>query len=213
MNCRIFGIFPGIRNEAMKTERGKIMMNHRRKSIVAIIILIVVCTALSQGLHLLSKTMEWPVWLDLTGVVLAACLGGPLAGVITALLNNISLAVFFYGVSSLYYALVTVTLALIVGFAVKKKWVRGPFSYIGLTTVAFFDYVLTTTVLNMIIYDGTTLNAATDEIFHALVNLSHAPFFASLAAKSFYGVFDIALTAVLVLILYFVTPIPIKEQL
>ena len=97
------------------------MLRQQKRNPIAVIIFILVCVLLSQGLHLLSRNMQWPIWLDLTGVALAAAVGGPLVGVITAALNNISLCVFFYGITSLYYVAVTATLALIVGFAVLPQ--------------------------------------------------------------------------------------------
>ncbi len=63
--------------------------------------------------------MNWPIWLDSAGTVFCAYLYGPFCGAVVGATSNL-LAYLLYG-TPWYYALISVLIGLITGFAARKK--------------------------------------------------------------------------------------------
>ena len=81
---------------------------------------ILLCLFLNWGGDQLVSHMNLPVWLDSVGTVLAAYLLGPWCGAIVGASSNL-INHMLYGVPW-YYALVSILIGLIAGFATHRKW-------------------------------------------------------------------------------------------
>ena len=68
---------------------------------------------------LLANNWKLPIWLDSTGTVLAAYLGGPVCGALVGMTGNF-VAYIVYGDSWLY-AIVSIAIGIVVGLAAKRK--------------------------------------------------------------------------------------------
>ena len=94
-------------------------MKNKKIFIPVFCLQILLCLFLNWGGDQLATRWNWPVWLDSVGTVLAAYLLGPWCGAVVGatfnLLNNI-----LYGMPW-FYALVSILIAFVTGFAVKRK--------------------------------------------------------------------------------------------
>ena len=81
---------------------------------------ILLCLFLNWGGDQLVSRWNWPVWMDSFGTMLTAYLLGPWCAAIVGATTNL-LGHILYGIPW-WYALVSVAIGLIAGFAAKKKW-------------------------------------------------------------------------------------------
>ena len=114
------------------------------------------CMALNWGGDQLVSRLNWPVWLDSVGTVLCAYIAGPYCGAVLGASSNL-LAYILYGVSPAY-ALISILIGLVAGFAARKKMLETLLGTLttgailaGCTTVAAYP-------INMILSGGSTGN-------------------------------------------------------
>ena len=81
---------------------------------------ILLCLFLNWGGDQIVSRLNWPVWLDSAGTMLAAYLLGPWCAAVVGITSNL-LGHILYDIPW-YYALISVLVALIAGFAARKKW-------------------------------------------------------------------------------------------
>ena len=93
-------------------------MKKTRSRITFFSLQIILFLALNWAGDQLVSRLNWPFWLDSVGTVLCAWLYGPVCGAITGATSNL-LAHIIYG-TSWYYALISILVALIVGFAARR---------------------------------------------------------------------------------------------
>ena len=91
------------------------------------IITLLICIAGIGVNILLSKIcgkFEFPLYLDTVGTIAAAIIGGPLPGVIVGFFTNFFKS--FTDVSSMYYGVLNVLIALAAAYFAKKNFYRKP---------------------------------------------------------------------------------------
>ncbi len=81
---------------------------------------ILLCLFLNWGGDQIVSRLNLPIWLDSFGTVLAAYLLGPWTGAVVGATSNL-LAHILYGIPW-FYALISVLIAIIAGFAARRKW-------------------------------------------------------------------------------------------
>ena len=96
----------------------------------------------------LCSTLKLPLFLDMIGTIVIACLSGPWVAALTGLLTNVFLAMVANPVN-LPYAVVSVLCGLVVGYMVKvglfKKWWGAVLVWLVLTLVNAVSASLITT--------------------------------------------------------------------
>ena len=80
---------------------------------------VLLCLFLNWGGDQIVSRLNWPIWLDSTGTMLAAYLLGPWCAAVIGVTTNL-LGFILYGVPW-YYAFISALIAIIAGFAARRK--------------------------------------------------------------------------------------------
>ena len=123
-----------------------------------IMLLIAACILMNFGGRLLAKGvltggMDWPVWLDCFGTVLAAYAGGPVCGALTGLTSGLMYSIGYGSGYTYVYSLIGVVIGITAGLvakAVKLDTISGAVSAGGLSALLA---ILIAIPLN-VIYNG-----------------------------------------------------------
>jgi energy-coupling factor transport system substrate-specific component len=116
---------------------------------------------------LLATTYKLPVWLDSSGTVLAAYLGGPVCGALVGMTGNF-VAYIVYG-DNWVYAIVSIAIGVVVGLAAKRKKFA---SLLGIFTTAAMLAMTATVVampLNIFFGNKSTGNVWGDAVYGFLM--------------------------------------------
>ena len=128
----------------------------KRWKIWQIGLFVVLCLMLNYGGRLLATGFDLPLWLDAFGTVLCAYMGGPVCGAIVGLASNLIFGM-MNGVSYLY-AVTSIALALIVGFASKLNKLRTIVDTMTVAMMVAIAAIVISVPLNLMLYDGSTGN-------------------------------------------------------
>ncbi|MBR3525001.1 MAG: ECF transporter S component, partial [Lachnospiraceae bacterium] len=101
------------------------------KEKIRYVLLTLFCILLNYFGRQLAVRMQLPLWLDVVGTILAAYSMGPVHGAVVGLTNNLINAL--WEPAMLYYAVVSVVIGLVAGYAGKKKYIN---SFLMAMTVA-----------------------------------------------------------------------------
>ena len=168
-------------------------------------IVMIISIALNIGLKLLTFYPDWPIFLDCTGTVLAAIALEPAAGLLAGLVDNFVLAAVWNGPTSILYFTISAGFALLFGVYLVRnhqvRWRRLPLTLLLTTLCAGLSDTLVTYRM-----DGLKLQRW-EERFQ-LYGLSAGM---SRPAAFVFGIFvvqalDVAATAAVALLLYFLLP-------
>lgn len=103
----------------------------------------------------LCSTLKLPLFLDMIGTIVIACLSGPWVAALTGLLTNIFLALVANPVN-LPYAVVSVLCGLVVGYMVKaglfKKWWGAVLVWLAVTLVN----AVSASLITVFVFGGAT---------------------------------------------------------
>ena len=111
---------------------------------------------LNWGGDQLVSRLNWPIWLDSVGTVLAAYLLGPWCGAAVGTTTNL-LAHILYGVPW-YYCAISILIALIAGFAARKKILNTLLGTLSTGVVMAFAVAVAAYPINMILNNCKTGN-------------------------------------------------------
>ena len=117
---------------------------------------ILLCLFLDWSGDQLASRLNWPIWLDSVGTVLAAYLTGPWCGAVIGATYNL-LAYILYGVPW-YYAIISIIIAVFTGFAAKRKFLD---TLLGTLTAGAMLSLITAAgsyPINLILNHGDTGN-------------------------------------------------------
>ena len=103
----------------IRQRKGERHVSEKKIRIPFLVLMVLIFLFLNWGGDQLVSRLNWPVWLDSVGTVLCAYLLGPLCGAIVGVTSNL-LSFILYG-TPWYYALISVLIAVIVGFAGRKR--------------------------------------------------------------------------------------------
>ena len=130
------------------------------------ILFIAFCILLNFGGRLLSGQLNLPLWLDSFGTVVSVYLAGPFCGAVVGLAGNL-----IYGMInrvSWAYALISIPLGVIVGFAAKRKFLDSLFGTMSISATASVIAVALCVPLNFLLYGGATGNIWGDGVIGLL---------------------------------------------
>ncbi len=129
----------------------------KKKTFIPVFCLqILLCLFLNWGGDQLVSSWNWPVWLDSAGTMLSAYLLGPWCAAIIGGTYNL-LGHILYGIPW-WYALVSVVIGLIAGFAARRKWLDHLLGTMTTAAIMAAAVAVTAYPINMILNNGSTGN-------------------------------------------------------
>ena len=146
-------------------------------------LLIIFCIALNYGGSQITLRWELPLWLDSLGTMLSAYIAGPIVGSMVGVTGNLISAIVSGDFP--YYALTSVTLAVILGICARKKMME---TWIGAMAVSVFISLASVAIsvpLNIILYDGRTGNIWGNGVIDRLTEIG-SPLIVAEIAGQFY---------------------------
>jgi len=146
-----------------------------------------------------------PLWLDLTGTAYTAYLLGPVPGLIVGLINNLTLVAFF-GFTSIPYYLISLAVALIVGYFGQRGTVRDFLSFCGLVSVIFWICTVLSLCISLVMDNaGSTNDYWGDQVYLAL-QAAVSPFWALTISIALLKLIDLFVGALVVWAALLLTP-------
>ena len=137
-------------------------MKNKKIFIPVFCLQIVFCLFLDWGGDLLATRLNWPVWLDSLGTALAAYLLGPWPGAVVGATYNIGTFI-LYG-NPWYYAFVSILIAVITGYAVRRKHMETLLGTLTTGAILSFATAVCAYPINLILNGGSTGNAWGDAV-------------------------------------------------
>jgi len=117
---------------------------------------ILLCLFLNWGGDQVVSRLGWPVWLDSVGTVLAAYLLGPWCGAVVGATSNL-LSHILYGIPW-YYALISALIAVITGFAARKKMLETMLGTMTTGALLAFATAVAAYPINLVLNNANTGN-------------------------------------------------------
>ena len=136
------------------------------KAILAQILLTTACVAANVFGGRFAVNLSLPLWLDSVGTILAAYVWGPLSGILVGAGSNIISSLLFD--SHMIYAVTSIALALVTGFAARKKPLNSFFGAMCLATALTAATLLISIPLNLRAAGGQTSNVWGDAVISYL---------------------------------------------
>ena len=132
---------------------------------------------------MLAVWCNLPLWLDSVGTTLSAYICGPLIGIMVGVTGNLIYALDTG--DALVYALTSITLALILGFAARKNKMESGFGAMTVSVWAALAALVISVPLNIMFHDGGTGNAWGDGVISRLMAIG-SPRTVAVIAGQFY---------------------------
>ena len=134
----------------------------------------VLCVLLNTVGRLLAVQLNLPLWLDSFGTVLCAYIFGPLCGAMIGMTGNLAYSV--VNRMSAAYALTSVALGVIVGYAARKRWFDQFYGFMKAATLAVLAALIVSVPLNILLNGGYTGNAWGNAVVDYLLEKNWTPF-------------------------------------
>lgn len=131
-------------------------MKTKKMNLAIFCLQIALCLALNWGGDQLASRLNWPVWLDTVGTVLCAYLVGPFSGAVVGATSNL-LGHILYGVPAVY-ALISILVALMVGFAAKRGMMKTLLGTLTTGAIVAAGTAVAAYPINMILNGKSTGN-------------------------------------------------------
>ena len=168
-------------------------------------ILIIISALMNLFLFLCAYFLNLPLWLDTTGTIYAALILGFPAGFIVAIINNVLQALFFYGLESLRFYLVSALTALVTGL-IMSKFAHKPILRWFLLALGL--WILSTSLaifLTFIAYNGIPADHWGRLLYNQLLE-NTVPWKATVLSVGSIKTMDILVSIALVAIVWRLTP-------
>lgn len=182
------------------TKRASLLENIKKQFSTKTLVLIPIAVGINLIGGTLCSTLKLPLFLDMIGTVVVACLSGPWVAAITGLLTNIFLAIVANPVN-LPYAVVSVLCGLTVGYMVKlglfKKWWGAVLVWLAITLVN----AISASIVTVFVFGGATGINGTSVLTATLV-VAMKNIFASVFSSSI--VENLVDKGIAVLVAYFI---------
>lgn len=151
-----------------------------------------------------ARCFNLPIWLDMTGTVIASYYGGMWSGIIAALFNNIIPA--FNDPTALFYAITSVFAAVVIQLFIKKGYMNDVIKAIISSFWLGMLYTVLSTPINLIFNNGYSGNYWGDTLVSMLIWYDAPRTAAALAGEAVVQVVDKQICVMLAyLIIYIVS--------
>ncbi len=125
-------------------------------------LIVVVCVLVNFLGRRLAASLELPLWLDSFGTVFAAYVLGPISGAIVGCTGNVIYSI--WDEPSLVYGVVSIFIGVTVGAAARRKYFESVFKSTSLAGGVAIGSALLSTVLNLLVFTGSTGNVWGDGV-------------------------------------------------
>ena len=131
-------------------------------SLAGYVLLVLACLAVNWGGDQIVSRLNWPVWLDSIGTVICSYVAGPFCGAVVGITTNL-LGHILYGIPW-FYAIVSVIIAIIVGFASRKRMLDHLLGTLSVGVVMATSTSVAAFILNSILNNESTGSAWGDAV-------------------------------------------------
>ena len=97
------------------------------------ILLVLICIGINMAGSRLMSALEWPLYMDCIGTVIAAAMCGYLPGIAVGIFTNLFKSLF--DVSSVYYSIINTLVAILVYLVAKKGYLKKLYGAAGLILI------------------------------------------------------------------------------
>lgn len=176
-----------------------------------VVILIAVASLMNLLLFLTAYCFNLPLWMDTTGTIYAALILGFPAGFIVAIINNVTQALFFYGLESLQFYLVSALTALVTGIIMTRFAHRPVLKWFILTGGLWVLSSSLAVILTFVAYNGIPADYWGNYLYHFF--LTHiTPVQATVLSVGLVKTLDVLVSVGLVVAAWHLTPRAIREN-
>lgn len=161
-------------------------MNTRKSYEISLFIIIMIM--LNFCGKVIANNFSLPLWLDSVGTVFAAYICDPFCGAVVGFAGNL-----MYGIKdpiSIIYGITNITIALCVGYAVKKKWFDTVFGTLTASVMVTFFSVVISTPINYFTGNGMTGNIWGDGVICYLIENDVKPIVAYIVGEFYMDFLD-----------------------
>ena len=137
-------------------------MKRIKSSLAGYTLLVLACLAVNWGGDQIVSRLNWPVWLDSIGTVVCSYVAGPFCGAVVGITTNL-LGHILYGIPW-FYAIVSVIIAIIIGFAARKRMLDHLLGTLSVGVVLAASISVAAFILNSIFNNGSTGSAWGDAV-------------------------------------------------
>lgn len=127
----------------------------RLKSATKSLVLIPIAVGINLIGGTLCSTLKLPLFLDMIGTIIIACLSGPWTAALCGLLTNLFLAVVANPVY-IPYSLVSMLCGLVTGYLVKLGLFRNKFGVVVTWLVCTLTNTISASLITIFVYGGAT---------------------------------------------------------
>ena len=161
-------------------------------------LMVAVCILLNIGGRQLAAGNGLPFWLDSFGTILCAYMSGPFIGAMVGISSNLIFHMMFG--ANISYALISMVIALIVGFAARCKKMENLFQIMTVGAVVAIAAMASSVPLNALLNNGSTGNIWGDSVIGFLRELGTPDWFCLIIGQLYVELLD----KILVMFLLFV---------
>ncbi len=104
-----------------------------KNRILKMILLVLICIGINMAGSRLMSALEWPLYMDCIGTVIAAAMCGYLPGIAVGIFTNLFKSLF--DVSSVYYSIINTLVAILVYLVAKKGYLKKLYGAAGLILI------------------------------------------------------------------------------
>ena len=132
-------------------------MKQKKTSVWIFSLQILACLFINWAGDRLISALNWPVWLDSIGTVLAAGLMGPWCGAVIGATSSLLMHALYR--IPWYYAAISILIALFVGFAARKRFLNTMLGTMTTAALLAVGTAIAAYPINLILNNGDTGNA------------------------------------------------------
>ncbi|WP_029232243.1 HD domain-containing phosphohydrolase [Butyrivibrio sp. VCB2006] len=161
-----------------------------------IALFIAACVCLNVVGRLTSNYFELPLWADSFGTALCAYAAGPICGAIVGVTGNLS----YSAINSLSaaYSITSIVIALIIGYAVKKRWFDRYYGFMKAASFAILAALVVSVPVNILFDNGYTGNKWGNGVVDFLLDRDWPPFICTVLGQLALEFVDKIITVFLV---------------
>ncbi len=146
----------------------------KNKKTWQIVLFIAMCVCANLGGKVFAVKLGLPLWADSFGTVVCAYFAGPVCGAIVGMTCNLAYTTINH--LSAAYSVTSIFIALIIGYASKKKWFDRFYGFMKAVSLAMLTAIIVSIPVNMILSNGYTGNRWGDGVIEYLLS-KNWPFF------------------------------------
>ena len=139
----------------MKKEKNSFVENFKSQFSTKSLVLIPIAVGINLIGGTLCSALKLPLFLDMIGTIVIACLSGPWVAALCGLLTNIFLAIVANPVY-LPYSVVSILCGLVVGYMAKAGKFKKPFGVVLVWLACTITNTISASLITIFVYGGAT---------------------------------------------------------